>query len=288
MSLRKAVGGCSPQRLLYGVPAILRLQSAVVPRYGGDKVFPWEYPVPRILYKYFPPNLFRVLTDSFVRFSQKQVFDDELEFTPPIARYGTEEEIRTFMKTDPVLSRYPEKLMVLTAKHILSSPEREQAQIDQAKKYLTAPDEYVAFCLTEDPKCERMWIEYAANRSGFVVAFDTTHPKFSLLRRPGLLGKVEYTDDPISSFLSTYGTDTFFRKRTKYSFELEWRSLRSKKRFDHIIAHESGLDIYLAPFDPACIAELLIQKECSVGLKLRLLASVDFRYRHVPVKFVDE
>lgn len=270
------------------MPVIPRRQSAVVPRFGTDKVFPWEHPVPRTLFKYFPPDRFRVLTECFVRFSQRQVFDDELEFTPPIARFGTEEEILTFMKTDPVLNRHPEELMKLATSHILSSPEREQAQMDQAKKYLTAPNEYVAFCLTEDPKSKRMWTEYAANRTGFVIAFDTTHPRFSLLRRPGLLGKVEYTDDPIPSFLSAYGTDTFFRKRTKYSFEAEWRSLRSKKRFDHVIAHDGRLDIYLAPFDPACIVALLIQEECSVELKLRLLASVDFRYRHVPVRLTDE
>lgn len=270
------------------MPTIPRLQSAVLPRYGGDKVFPWEYPTPGVLYKYFPPDRFKVLTDCFVRFSQRQVFEDELEFTPAVARYGTEEEILTFMKADPVLSRHPEDLMILTAKHILSSPEREREQIDQAKKYLTAPDEYVAFCLTEDPKSERMWMDYAANGTGFVVAFATAHPKFSFLRRPGLLGKVEYADDPIPSLLSAYGTDTFFRKRTHYSFEAEWRSLRAKRLFNHVITHENGLDIHLAPFDPACVVALLIRKQCSVELNLRLLASIDCRYRHVPVKFIDE
>ncbi len=268
--------------------AIPRRQFTIVPRFGTDKVFPWEHPVPRILFKYYPPDRFRVLTECLVRFSQRQVFDDELEFTPPIANYGTEDEMLTFMKADPVLNQRPEEFMKLAAKRILSSPEREQEQIDQVKLYLTAPNEYVAFCLTEDPQCERMWTEYAANRTGFVIAFDTTHPRFSLLRRPGLLGKVEYTDEPISSMLSAYGLDAFFRKRTRYRFEAEWRSLRSKRRFKSIVAHKGGLDVYLAAFDPACIAALLIRKECSVELKLRLLASVDFRYRHVPVRFIDE
>jgi hypothetical protein len=228
-----------------------------------------------------------VLTDCHVRFSQRQVFEDEFEFTPKVEHFGTGEEILQFAKADPMLRRHPEWLMELAAQDILSSPEKERAQMDQVRRFMTAPDEYAAFCLTEDPRSERMWLDYAGNSRGFVVAFDTGHPAFVLLRRPGLLGKVEYTDAAVSSFLSAYGTDTFFRKRIRYNFEREWRSLRAISRIRRVVQNDGKLPLYLAPFDPACISELLIRRQCSIEWELRSLVAIDFRYRQVPVTLVN-
>ena len=54
-----------------------------------------------------------------------------------------------------------------------------------------------------------MWHQYARNGTGFVVAFDSYHPAFGSLKTPGLIGEIEYSDEPISSFLSTYGASSF-------------------------------------------------------------------------------
>ena len=131
-----------------------------------------------------------------------------------------------------------------------------------------------------------MWREYADRGRGFVVAFDTTHPAFEILRSPGRLGKVEYSDEPISSFLSTYGVNTLFRKRTRYMFEQEWRSIRHLARFrpSDILHPESRLPVYRAPFDPASIVAILPGPDCAVEWEIRNLAAIDCRYRHVQVK----
>jgi len=167
----------------------------------------------------------------------------------------------------------------------MCTPGREAALIEQTKGWLTGPNEVGVLCLTEHLTSDEMWKEYAGDQRGFVVAFDTTHPGFNKLRSPGRLGKVEYADAPISSFLSTYGMNTFSRKRTRYEFEAEWRAIRLFTRFrpENIRRHGTGLPIYLAPFDPACITAIVMREECAVEWNLRTLAAVDARYRHVSV-----
>jgi hypothetical protein len=224
-----------------------------------------------------------------VRFSQREVFDDQRDLRPEVANFGTSDEIRAFMNNDPVLARYPAALKEAVIAHVLNTPDREQELIRQTQGWLTAPEKFAVFCLCENSLSRQMWNQYASNGKGFVVAFEARHPTFALLKSPGLMGGVEYGDEPISSFLSRYGASAFFRKRTRYSFEAEWRSVRSLTRFKDkdIVKPESGPAIYLARFDTACIARILILKKCSVELNLRTLAAVDARYRHVAVALID-
>jgi hypothetical protein len=226
-----------------------------------------------------------VLTECLIRFSQRQVFEDLHELQPEVASFGNEDEIKKFMEIDPVLSRRPHWLREAVARHVLSTPGREAELIEQTKGWLTGPNEVRVLCLTEYLMLDDMWRHYADNRRGFVVAFDTTHPRFNQLRSPGRLGKVEYTDAPISSFLSAYGMNTFFQKRTRYGFEAEWRVIRMSTRFkpENIRQLGTRLPIYLAEFDPACISAIVIREECTVEWNLRTLAAVDARYRHVSV-----
>jgi hypothetical protein len=266
-------------------PGVNRQTAVVVPGVSPD-VFPWDkYPVPKVLYKYFPPERFHVLTECLIRFSQRQVFEDLRELQPEVASFGNEDEIKKFMEINPALSRHPPWLREAVASHVLNTPGREAALIEQTKGWLTGPNEVGVLCLTEHLTSDEMWKEYAGDQRGFVVAFDTTHPGFNKLRSPGRLGKVEYADAPISSFLSTYGMNTFFRKRTRYEFEAEWRAIRLFTRFrpENIRRHGTGLPIYLAPFDPACITAIVMREECAVEWNLRTLAAVDARYRHVSV-----
>ena len=259
----------------------------VVPGVSPD-IFPWEkYPVPPFLYKYFPSERLPVLTKCLIRFSQRQVFEDTFELRPEIASFGNEAAIIKFMEIDPVLSRHPLELREAVAKHVLKTPGRETALIKQTQQWLTEPDMMGVLCLTEHPTSDQMWEQYAGAGRGFVIAFDTIHPAFNLLRTPGRLGKVEYTDERIQDFLTTYGVNAFFQKRTRYKFEAEWRSIRRFTRFppENILRPEHGLPIFLAPFDPACITAIFIRPECAVEWELRTLAAVDARYRHVAVAF---
>jgi len=264
-----------------------RQTAVIVPGVSPD-VLPWDkYTVPAMSYKYFPPERFHVLTDCLVRFSQRQVFEDMLELQPEVAKFGNADEMRAFFDINPALSRHPIWLREAVINHVLRTPGREAALIEQTRRWLTTPNEFGVLCFAEYPTSDAMWTEYAGNGRGFVVAFETTHSTFNLLQSPGRLGKVEYTDRPISSFLSAYGPNALFQKRTKYEFESEWRSIRHFSRFlpENVITPLSGHPIYLAPFDPACISAIFIQHRCTVEWQIRTLAAIDARYRHVQVVF---
>ena len=268
-------------------PLQIRHDSAVALPGAVPRVHPWQKPLPTVLYKYYPPERFHVLTDCMIRFSQREVFDDQRDLRPTVANFGTAEEIRAFMEIDPVLARYPQALKEAVTSYVLNTPGREEELIRQTQGWLTAPEQFGVFCLCENNHSRRMWNQYASKGTGFVVAFDTQHPTFNLLTRPGLIGGVEYSDEPISSFLGTYGTSSFFRKRNQYSFESEWRSVRALSRFTNIVNPAGGPALYLAPFNPACIKEILILRECSIGWELPTLTAIDARYRHVAVNLVD-
>jgi Protein of unknown function (DUF2971) len=150
-----------------------------------------------------------------------------------------------------------------------------------ARANVRSPDEFGVFCLTELPDSEKMWAEYADNGTGFVIAFDTTHPSFSRLKTPGRLGKVKYSDEPLGTFLgmmAQHGAGFFFRKRMRYALEAEWRSIRALHRLEG----QPG-EIFLAPFQPSCVRGIVIRSECSVKARLRQLIEGDARHRHATI-----
>jgi hypothetical protein len=139
-------------------------------------------------------------------------------------------------------------------------------------------NEFGVFCLTESADSAQMWIEYADDGKGFVVAFDTTQTGFAQLNSPGKLGKVFYSDEPYGTYLGMLeneGVSFFFRKRMQYAFEREWRSIRALKRLER---HPS--DIFLSAFDPGSVHEIIIRPGCAVEKQLREIVATNARYIH--------
>lgn len=250
-------------------------------RSGG---WAFEQPVPQILYKYYRPERVHVLRDCSVRFSQRTAFDDERELRPEVAAFGTEEEIRAYMRFNAWYSTLPAKFKDAIVRMVLTHPGWQSWLTRIAQSNMKASDEFGIFCLCEQPSSNEMWGAYAT-REGFVVSFDTTHAAFDSLRNPGKLGRVTYSDEPLGTFLGSYGPGAFFRKRAKYAFECEWRSIRALYRLKHEGEHE-GHPVFVAPLDPACVSEVLVRPECSVEQELRELVAADGRYRHVALRRV--
>src|SRR5947209_11336426 len=107
-------------------PLQIRHDSAVALPGAVPRLHPWQKPLPPVLYKYYPPERFHVLTDCMVRFSQREVFDDQCDLRPEVANFGTAEEIRAFMDIDPVLSQHPQAIKEAVIAHVLNTPGREQ------------------------------------------------------------------------------------------------------------------------------------------------------------------
>lgn len=248
-------------------------------RNGGSP----EQPVPQTLYKYYRPERVHVLLDCSVRFTQRAAFvDDDRELRPEVAAFGTEEEITAFMRFDPWCQSLSPWLRDAVVRRILTVAGWQERIKSIAQSHMKTPDEFGIFCLCDQPNSNEMWKSYAA-ATGFVVAFDTTHAAFESLQRPGKLGKVTYSDEPIGTFLGSYGAEAFFRKRAKYEFECEWRSIRALHRLDRNGEHD-GHPVFVSRFDPACITEILVRPDCSVRQQLDDLLTMDVRYRHVTLR----
>ncbi|MFZ3364851.1 MAG: DUF2971 domain-containing protein, partial [Candidatus Acidiferrales bacterium] len=246
----------------------------------GGWVF--EQPVPRTLYKYYRPERVHVLRECSVRFSQRSAFDDERELRPEVAAFGTEEEIRVYMGFDPAFRVKPTWLKEELLGRMFAEKGWQERVTQIARSNVKAADEFGVFCLCEQLNSNEMWAAYAATK-GFVVAFDTAHASFDSLRNPGKLGKVTYSDEPLGTFLGSYGPEAFFMKRAKYAFECEWRIIRALHGLERRGEHD-GHPVLVAPFDPACVSEVLIRPECSVEQELRELLAQDDRYRHVALR----
>jgi hypothetical protein len=246
---------------------------------------PWDYPVPHFLYKYLHPSRINVLTNGRVRFSQRSVFDDDHELQPDYDSYGTEKEITHFLNSQ-VRPDLRGMLPSGAVRFIANSTIWQKMLVTIAKSSMRSPDRFGIFCLTESLASEQMWTEYADHSRGFLICFDTNHFGFDQLRTPGRLGKVSYSDEPYGTFLGAMGTEgagIFFRKRLKYAFEREWRSIRSLDQLEY-----QPPNIFLLPFDPASICGFFVRKQCSVLPELRQFVRDDIRYKHVEIRIQNE
>ena len=248
---------------------------------------PWDYPVPKRLYKYLPPDRIDVLTRCHIRFSQRQVFEDCEEFKVQVESLGSDEEVTNYIQQHSVFADYPSGFEELAVEIIKKVPGAKEKVLNTALASLRTPDLIVALCLTENPESSEMWKKYSRSSQGFVICFDTRHPGFRLLWNPGRFGRVEYSDDPIESFLAEYMGNVFFRKRTAYSYEAEWRSIRTMRRFKRVVQRDGEMPIYLSPFDPLSVSEILIKRNCVIEWELRHFVAIDSRYSHVKVCQID-
>jgi len=248
---------------------------------------PWEYAAPRFLYKYLTPERFHVLTDCRLRFTQRKLFEDDREFKPEVQNLGTEEEVRGFMEANEYFRQLPEELKGQVVLRLFNRAGEQERVLGIAQDHLVSPDIFVTLCLSEALDSDRMWEDYSDHGRGFVIEFDTAHPGFSLLTQPGRLGRVFYADEPLRTFLGSYGPAAFFRKRTRYEFEREWRSIRAISQFANVIRKDGDEPVYLSAFDPKCVKRILTRPGSPMELQLRIFVSVDCRYRHVSVNNVE-
>ncbi len=244
---------------------------------------PWEHPVPPVLYKYLSPERLHVLNDCRVRFSQRTVFADDHELQPDYAIFGTASEIWRYA----ISTGFPVERGGLTASVIVTalagSPRAQKIGIESLQKNIRVRDELGTFFLTEAADSDRMWTEYADQGRGFIIGFGTLHSGIDQLKGRGHLGKVTYSDEPIGSALGSLWNDdavgALFRKRMKYAFEREWRRVRMLKRLERCAG-----DVFLSPFDPASVREIIIRPDCAVEANLRhLVEAPDGRYEHVQI-----
>jgi hypothetical protein len=94
---------------------------------------------------------------------------------------------------------------------------------------------------------------------------------------------VVYGDGALPTFLAMmeqYPGLPLYLKRGDYSFEQEWRALRL---FKDLEAHPN--EVYLSPFDPACVSEVIFGPACKVEEEVHDILAEGARYQHVKITY---
>jgi hypothetical protein len=139
---------------------------------------------PSILYKYCPPGRIDSLEGLAMRFSRPTEFNDTFD------------------------SYY------LVPKGATPAGTSERFRLR---------NEFGILCLTERANNHLMWVNYAADHTGFVMGFDATASFFKEDHRT--LGKVNYQSGP--SVFPVADLRVCFEKSADWKYEKEWRCVRA-------------------------------------------------------------
>jgi hypothetical protein len=120
--------------------------------------------------------------------------------------------------------------------------------------------------LTEKPDNLLMWAHYAAEHTGFVIGFDTSHEYWNNFGdekgddHAGVLRKVNYSDRRPSPphIAAASRTEMYFTKSREWEYEQEWRVFRSLVKPDHVIEQDDDLPICLFDFPKESVTQVFI------------------------------
>lgn len=116
----------------------------------------------------------------------------------------------------------------------------------------------MCFSLSERYDIPTMWAHYGGGHSGFVIAFDTSHPWFCDDKKPekSKLQKIKYIDEQNDELFDDLQA-AFSSKATDWAYEREWRMNCSMKQVDKTV--DLGTDkIHLRAFPPESVVAVIV------------------------------
>lgn len=221
-----------------------------------------------LLYKFFAPERLDVLQDAMIRLTQPAALNDPFDCRP--RNYELDELPRI---------------------EIEGHVECVRAHVDEVQTTMTQEERKAVglLCLSEDPANIAMWAHYAAQHTGFVLGFDSTHEFFAkradgtglwkvrysdirphrplnvvlddLQRQPGPhnLGLISYHFPSMPTFNpDTYPDDYRFVKSRCWEYEKEWRLLRTFTQPNRTIEQGNRLPVHLFHFPPDCLKSVIV------------------------------
>jgi len=217
-----------------------------------------------VLYKYMPPARTDVLRDGRIRYTQPMVFNDPFESKPHVASMPARELMERVSKSESERMQLSdqERRAILKA---AEDPEH-YAKVEAAMMMMMGTMVGV-LSLTE--KCSNllMWAHYAAEHTGFVIGFDTTHGYWNNFGdekgndHVGVLRKVDYSEKrpSIAHLAKMTLAETYFAKSIEWEYEQEWRVFRGMERADHIIElSDDAPPICLFNFPKESVSEIVL------------------------------
>lgn len=140
--------------------------------------------------------------------------------------------------------------------------------------------------LTERPDNPTMWAHYAGGHTGFVIEFDSANSFFHYPAKANAsaLKSVRYEKrQAIKSLVAKANNveDLFFVKTPDWSYEQEWRLVRSLEDADLVVEEH----IHLFAFPPDCITGVILGMKMEEHRRRTLVEflQTDSRYTHVNV-----
>jgi hypothetical protein len=120
--------------------------------------------------------------------------------------------------------------------------------------------------LTEKPDNLLMWAHYAAEHTGFLIGFDTSHAYWNNFgdergnSHVGVLRKVAYSETrPSPEHLAAMSLEqVYFTKSREWEYEQEWRVFRNVQQCDHAIEFDNAPPVCLFNFPKDSVLQIII------------------------------
>ena len=217
----------------------------------------------RILYKYLPPARLDVLRDGRIRCTQPLLFNDPFESKPYITAMPPKEMMERVSKVESERIDLPDEERVAILK-VSEDPENAAAVMAMMMTLFGAGVGILS--LTEKRDNLLMWAHYAAEHTGYVIGFDTTHQYWNNFGdekgndHAGVLRKVDYSDRrPSPKHLAAVSrTEMYFTKSREWEYEQEWRVFRVLEQPDHVIGLQNNFPICLFNVPRESVREVLV------------------------------
>lgn len=208
-------------------------------------------PIPALHKFVSADRLISILRSPSIRFTQPQFLNDPYECHLSLDKSAVLERYKAFRKqAEPGINDAQLSNALTIAE--------DQLVVDALLQYRERRKSLGVVSLSEDPLNLLMWSHYGDEHRGAAIELDWSHPKL----RPGSFGgdefsglvKVEYTNRKIFGLPDPDTiVDVLSTKSPHWSYELEWRLIRTLNLTRHVHS-----DIYVVDFDLSAIRTIYL------------------------------
>jgi hypothetical protein len=270
---------------------------------------------PPFLFKYVCPDRIDVLENASIRFTPplntndifevRQTFDLVIgpkmlaAFKVASTEVDFDESLRGALDDSPLAFLSNEEAKALVSKFVGGDLESLtkgllSQVIDQMPAHLNAPEKIdellvrvtskqLLLSLSERADSSPMWAHYAANSTGFVIAFDTASAFFRRGNQGELQGlhRVEYFDGRVPEIMDNpYAA--LISKQADWSYEREWRLYAQADDISEVLS-DGEEEIHLVGFPREAIQRVILGIRASTKLEEGLRSALEADYGGIPL-----
>jgi len=225
------------------------------------------------LYKYLAPDRIDVLENLNIRFTQPLYLNDPYETNPVITGYETSDE-----QWEKICKIECERngLNYEDHKHLNDQKLRDElfpGALQLMKVFFHHSTGILSLSETFDNAL--MWAHYCLNHKGYVIEFNSDHSFFKSNNKDYVIENVSQViyknNRPNVTLEKLSMKDLYFTKSTEWSYEKEWRILKSIQKSD--VKIDNGI-ISLFKLPAEIVKGIYLGAACSEELEIRILNAI--------------